>query len=186
MDDKQIIDLLFERSETALEQISIKYGRLCYKLAGNILNNAEDCEECVNDAYLGVWNSIPPNRPDSLMAYICRIVRNISLKKFRYNTADKRNSNMEIAIDELEGTLSSSHDVEQQVEAKELTQLINRFLSQLKQTDRVVFMRRYYFSDSYEEIAERAGISEKNVSVKLTRLRNKLREFLTAQGYIVG
>ena len=186
MDDKQIIELLFKRSETALEQLSIKYGRLCYKLAGNILNNAEDCEECVNDAYLGVWNSIPPNRPDSLMAYLCRIVKNISLKKFRYNTADKRNSNMEVAIEELEGVLTASQDVEQQVEAKELTQIINKFLSQLKQTDRVVFMRRYYFSDSYEDIAELTGLSVKNVSVKLTRLRNKLREYLKSQGYIVG
>ena len=186
MDDKQIIDLLFDRSETALEQISIKYGRLCYKLAGNILGNEQDCEECVNDAYLGVWNSIPPNRPDSLMAYLCRIVKNISLKKFRYNTAEKRNSNMEIAMEELEGTLTSPQDVEQQVEAGELTQAINRFLSQLKQTDRVVFMRRYYFSDSYEDIAEKVGISEKNVSVRLTRLRNRLRDYLKSQVYIVG
>ena len=186
MDDKQIIELLFSRSETALEQISVKYGRLCFKLARNILGNEEDCEECVNDAYLGVWNSIPPNRPDSLMAYLCRIVKNISLKKFRYNTAGKRNSNMEIAIEELEGTLTTAQDVEQQVEAGELTQAINHFLSQLKQTDRVVFMRRYYFSDSYEDIAEATGLSEKNVSVKLTRLRSKLREYLKSQGFIVG
>ena len=185
MDDKQIIDLLFARSETALEQISSKYGRLCYKLAGNILGNAQDCEECVNDAYLGVWNSIPPNRPDSLMAYLCRIVRNISLKKFRYNTAEKRNSTMEVAMEELEGTLAATQDVESQVEAGELSHAVNQFLGQLKQTDRVVFMRRYYFSDSYEEIAALTGNSEKNVSVKLTRLRSRLRDYLKSQGFII-
>ena len=185
MDDKQIIDLLFARSETALEQISSKYGRLCYKLAGNILGNAQDCEECVNDAYLGVWNSIPPNRPDSLMAYLCRIVRNICLKKYRYNSADKRNSQMDVAIEELSGVLSSREDVEGQVEAAELTKIIDQFLAQLKQVDRVVFMRRYYFSDSYEDIARLTGISEKNVSVKLNRVRNKLREHLRSKGYVM-
>ncbi|MBQ9032406.1 MAG: sigma-70 family RNA polymerase sigma factor [Parasporobacterium sp.] len=183
MEDKQIIELLFDRSEQALEAISSKYGRLCYKLAGNILNNAQDCEECVNDAYLGVWNSIPPNRPESLMAYLCRIVRNLSLKKFRYNTADKRNSSMEVAMEELEGCLGSSEDVEQQYEEKELSRTINRFIEKLKQTDRVVFIRRYYFADSYEEIARAAGISEKNVSVKLTRIRSRLREYLQSEGY---
>ena len=185
MEDQQIIEGLFNRSEEALAQMTAKYERLCYKLAGNILNDAQDCEECVNDAYLGVWNSIPPNRPDSLMAYLCRIVRNLCLKKYRYNTADKRNSQMDVAIEELEGVLSSREDVESQVEASELTETINGFLSQLKQIDRVVFMRRYYFSDSYEEIARRTGISEKNVSVKLNRVRNKMRDFLKARGYVI-
>lgn len=185
MDDKQIIDGLFQRSEDALNQMSLKYEKLCYKLAGNILNDRQDCEECVNDAYLGVWNSIPPNRPDSLMAYLCKIVRNVCLKKYRYNTADKRNSLMDVAMEELDGVLSAKEDVEEQVEAAELTDAINHFLGQLKQTDRIVFMRRYYFSDSYEDIAQLAGISEKNVSVKLTRIRNKLRDFLKTRGFIV-
>ncbi len=185
MDDKQIIDGLFNRSEEALAQMSMKYERLCYKLAGNILNNSQDCEECVNDAYMGVWNSIPPNRPDSLMAYLCRIVRNICLKKYRYNSADKRNSQMDVAIEELSGVLSSREDVEGQVEAAELTKIIDQFLAQLKQVDRVVFMRRYYFSDSYEDIARLTGISEKNVSVKLNRVRNKLREHLRSKGYVM-
>ena len=185
MDDKQIIDGLFQRSEDALAHMSRKYEKLCYKLAGNILNDPQDCEECVNDAYLGVWNSIPPNRPDSLMAYLCRIVRNVCLKKYRYNTADKRNSQMDVAIDELSGILSAREDVEGQVEAARLTEAINAFLGKLKQTDRVVFMRRYFFSDSYEDIALMAGISEKNVSVKLTRIRNRLRDYLNARGFHV-
>jgi len=185
IDDKQIIEGLFQRSEDALAQMSLKYEKLCYKLAGNILNDRQACEECVNDAYLGVWNSIPPNRPDSLMAYLCRIVRNVCLKKYRYNTADKRNSQMDVAMEELDGVLSAKEDVEGQVEAAELTKAINGFLAQLKQTDRIVFMRRYYFSDSYEDIAQVAGISEKNVSVKLTRIRNKLRDYLKARGFTV-
>ena len=185
MEDNMIIEQLFARSESALSEIQNKYGRLCFKLAGNILNNHSDAEECVNDAYMGVWNSIPPERPDSLRAYLCAIVRRISLKKYRYNTAEKRNSNMTVAIDELEGCLSSSSDVESQIEGKELTGIIERFLDQLKTTDRVIFMRRYYFSDSYADIASATGLTEKNVSVRLTRIRSRLREFLKASGYIV-
>ena len=185
MEDSKIIEELFARSESVLSEIDQKYGRLCHKLANQILNNLSDAQECVNDAYLGVWNSIPPNRPQSFVGYLCRIVRNVSLKRYRYNTAEKRNSQMDVAIEELEGCLSSSDNVEKQIEMAELSQAIDRFLGQLKQSDRVIFLRRYYFSDSYEEIAELAGISEKNVSVRLSRIRNKLRESLKAQGYLI-
>ena len=185
MEDNMIVEQLFARSEGALSEIQNKYGRLCLKLAGNILNNSSDVEECVNDAYLGVWNSIPPERPESLRAYLCAIVRRISLKKYRYNTAEKRSSNMTVALDELDGCLASSSDVETQIESKELTGVIEKFLDRLKTTDRVIFMRRYYFSDPYAEIAADIGITEKNVSVRLTRIRSRLREYLKANGYIV-
>ena len=185
MEDKQIIEELFNRKEEALSQLDSKYGRLCFSLARNILGNHEDCEECVNDAYLGVWNSIPPNRPESLMAYLCRIVRNLSLKKYRYNTAEKRNSQMDVAIEELSGILPSGEDVEGQVEAGELTKTLDSFLEQLKQLDRVVFMRRYYFSDPYDVIAADTGLTVKNVSVKLTRIRSRLKTYLAERGYAV-
>ena len=185
MEDNMIIEQLFARSESALSALSDKYGRLCLKLAGNILNNSSDAEECVNDAYLGVWNSIPPERPDSLRAYLCAIVRRISLKKYRYNTAEKRSSNMTVAMDELEGCLKSSSDVESQIEGKELTGVIEKFIDQLNAADRVIFMRRYYFTDPYADIAADTGLTEKNVSVRLTRIRSRLREYLKDNGYIV-
>lgn len=184
MEDTIIIEQLFQRSENALKELDVKYGRLCHKLAYNILNNQSDTEECVNDAYLGVWNSIPPNRPDSLMGYLCKIVRNVSLKRYQYNTAEKRNSRMDVALEELEGCLYSPNDVEKQIEADQLTRAIEQFMDQLKQTDRVIFMRRYYFSDSYADIAADTGLSEKNVSVRLTRVRNRLREYLSDKGFI--
>lgn len=184
MEDSKIIEQLFERSESVLTEIESKYGRLCMKLAYNILGNTSDSEECVNDAYLGVWNSIPPNRPDSLRAYLCGIVRNLSLKKYQYNTAAKRNSRMDVALEELEGCLNSSEDVEKQIIQKELAAEIERFMASLKQTDRVIFMRRYYFMDAYADIAADVGITEKNVSVRLTRIRTRLRDYLKQKAYI--
>ena len=184
MDDKAIISLLFERSENALTAIQSKYGRLCSKIAGNILNNTSDAEECVNDTYLGVWNSIPPNRPDNLMAYVCRITRNLAIKRYHSNTAAKRNSHYDVALEELDECLASNTSPEEEVVAGELTRMIEGFLDGLKQTDRVIFMRRYYFSDSYEAIADMTGLSAKNVSVRLARVRSRLREYLTEGGYI--
>ena len=184
MEDSYIIDQFFDRSENAIRELDGKYGKLCQKLAFNILNNTSDAEECVNDAYLGIWNSIPPNRPDSLSAYLCGIVRNLCLKRYRYNTAEKRNSTFDVAVSELEGCLASAENVEKQVEAKELTGLIETFMDRQKPVDRVIFMRRYYFSDSYADIAVQTGITEKNVSVRLNRTRGRLREFLKEQGYL--
>ena len=184
MEDSKIIELLFDRTESALTEVADKYGRLCHKVAYNILGNASDTEECVNDAYLGLWNSIPPNRPESLRAYLCRIVRNLSLKKVQYNTAAKRGSGMDVALEELEGCLNSPMDVEQQIEEQELSAEIENFISRLKPADRVIFMRRYYFMDSYADIAQATGLTEKNVSVRLARIRKKLREYLTQKQYI--
>ena len=185
MDDKQIINLFFARSEEAIVQLSTKYGRLCSQLAANILKDRSDAEECVNDTWLGVWNSIPPNQPESLIGYVCRLTRNIAIKRYHYNTAAKRNSNYDVALEELEGVLVSAKDVESEIEGAQLTQTIEAFLDTLKQVDRVVFLKRYYFSASYADIAEETGLSEKNVSVKLTRLREKLRNYLKERDYIV-
>lgn len=185
MDDRQIISLFFARNENAITELSNKYGRLLTQLASNILNDRSDTEECVSDTYLGVWNSIPPNNPESLIAYVCKLVKNISLKRYHYNTAAKRNSNYEVALEELEGVLVSSKDVETEIEANELTRTIESFLETLKQVDRVIFIQRYYFSASYADIASQTGLTEKNVSVKLTRLRDKLRKYLKERDYIV-
>lgn len=182
MDDEKIIALFFQRSEQALQQLDIKYGKLCHTLSYNILNNRQDAEECVNDAYLGAWNAIPPAKPNPLQAYICKIVRNISLKLYYRKKAAKRNSIYEIAMQELEEYLSAPNTVETEIDARELARTIESFLDALNEENCVIFMRRYWFSDTYAEIAERVGISEKNVSVRLTRIRKQLKEYLIERG----
>ena len=126
MDDSKIIELFYERSEQAIVELSKKYGDTCHKIAVNILKNDSDAEECVNDTYLGVWNSIPPNHPDSLSAYVCRIARNLSLKRYQYNTASKRNSVYDTSMEELEEYIASLKDVESEIESQQLTKTIEQ------------------------------------------------------------
>ena len=178
MEDEKIIELFFERSELAIRNLDIKYGKACHALSYNIVNNRQDAEECVNDAYLGAWNTIPPTKPNPLQAYICKIVRNLSLKLYYRKEAAKRNSTYEIAMHELEAYLSAPNMVEAEIEARELVRIIESFLDTLSEENFVIFMRRYWFSDTYAEIAKRVGLSEKNVSVRLTRIRQQLKEYL--------
>lgn len=177
MDDKQIIRLFFERSEQAITELSQKYGVLCLQLAENILNDYHDAEECVNDAWFGAWNSIPPQSPDPLRAYICRIVRNYSLKKLRANTAIKRGSRFEVSLSELEDCVSDQ-TLDEQLSISELSAQIDAFLSALPKDDRVMFVKRYWVSESLSEIAAAFHITENNVSVRLSRIRGKLCQYL--------
>lgn len=177
-EDERIIELLFERSEQALRELDIKYGKVCRKLSLNIVNSQQDAEECVNDAYLGMWNAVPPTRPKPLLAYLCKIVRNISLNIYWRNEAAKRGGHYRIAMDEIEACTAGPNTVEAEIEAKELARIIEDFLETLSVENRVIFMRRYWFSDSYEDIARRVGLTEKNISVRLTRIRQKLRDYL--------
>ena len=179
MDDEKIIELFFNRSEQAIEEVDKKYGKTCHNISYNILHNKLDAEECVNDAYLGAWNVIPPARPNPLLTYLCKIVRNLSLKRYEFNTAIKRNSTYDVAMEELESCLSSPETVESEIALKELTHIIENFLDSLSTENRVIFLRRYWFSDTYSDIAARVGMTEKNVSVRLTRIREKLRNYLT-------
>ncbi|HEX2985350.1 MAG TPA: sigma-70 family RNA polymerase sigma factor [Caproiciproducens sp.] len=178
MDDREIINLFFERSERAITELSKKYGGICREISQNILNNSFDAEECVNDAYLGAWNSIPPQEPNPLKTYICRIVRNLSIKKYHTNTAMKRNSYYDIALDELEDCISDSDTVEEDFTAHELAKTINCFLSTLDKNSRIMFVRRYWFSDSLSEIAAMFNITSHNASVRLLRIRKKLHHYL--------
>lgn len=185
MEDVKIIDLFFSRSELAIKELDHKYGATCHKLSRSILNNQQDAEECVNDAYLGTWNAIPPHRPNPLVAFVCKIVRNISIMRYRENTAIKRNSTYDVALEELENCLSLSAPVEEIIEGNNLVEIIEHFLDSLSQGNRIIFMRRYWFSDSYADIAARTGITEKNVSVRLSRIRNQLRDYLAERGVLV-
>ena len=179
IEDEKIIQLFFERSEQAIKELDLKYGKVCHKVSYNILRNRQDAEECVNDAYLGTWNAIPPQRPNPLLTFLCKIVRNLSIMRHHSNTAMKRNSTYDVALEELEECLASAATVEAEIEADELTRIIDSFLETLSQENRVIFMRRYWFSDTYQQIAERVGITENNVAVRLTRMRKQMKDYLT-------
>lgn len=178
IEDEKIIELFYERSEQSIRELDIKYGRVCHRISYNILHDWHDTEECVNDAYFGAWNAIPPTRPVSLQAYVCKIVRNLSLKRYYRKEKAKRNSIYEVAMEELEAYLSAPETVETEIEARELARIIEGFLDTLTATNRVIFMLRYAYLDSYPDIAAYVGLSEKNVSVRLTRMRRKMKQYL--------
>ena len=178
IDDEKIIEMFFERSEQGIRELDIKYGKICHNLSYNIVNSRQDTEECVNDAYLGAWNAIPPVHPNPLLSYIVKIVRNISLKIDWRKEAAKRSGHYTIALEEIEGYIADPKTVEDEIEARELARIIEEFLNTLTLENRVIFMRRYWFADSYKDIAEFIGLSEKNISVRLTRIREKMKQYL--------
>ena len=184
MKDHEIIALFFERSERAITELINKYGVAIKNVASNILKDVQDAEEAANDTYLTVWNRIPPTRPKYLGAYSCRIARNLSLKRFYANTAEKRNSYYDVALDELEETIPELSTVESTYDAKELTGYLNQFLNDLSKEDRYLFMRRYWYGDKVSDIAENLNITPHKASVRLFRLRQKLQELLKKEGMI--
>lgn len=184
MEDHQIIQEFYERSEQAVRHLSDKYGGLLQTVATRILGNKQDAEECVNDALLAAWNTIPPNHPDSLPAYICRITKNISLNKYHANTAQKRNHYYDLVLDELEETLAGNNSVEGEILAKELECAINSFLAALKRSDRIIFIKRYWLLEPVTDIARSLGKSQNYVSVHLHRIRKKLKDHLKTRGLI--
>lgn len=182
MEDSKIIELFHERSEQAIVELSKKYGKLCKSIAMNILGDEEDANECVNDAYLGVWNAIPPNRPVSLMAFVCGIVRNVSTARYHSAKAKKRNSAYDMVIDELENYLTDGISTEERVELKELTSLLEEFLQSSSELDRAIFIRRYCFSQSVTEISEYFDKSPHYISVRISRMKENMKKFLIKKG----
>lgn len=178
IDDEKIIDLFFERDQQAIRELDIKYGKIFHNLSYNIVNNRQDAEECINDAYLGAWNAIPPARPNPLLSYIVKIVRNISVKIYCRKEAAKRKSIYTVAMQEIETCIADKKTVEDEIEAKELAHIIENFLDTLTIKERIIFMRRYAYIDTYADIARRVGISEKNVSVRLSLIRQKMKQYL--------
>ena len=185
MTDTEIIDLFFERSEQAIDELAKKHGGAVASVARNILGNEQDTEECVNDTYLGTWNAIPPHRPSPLRTFVCKIARNLATMKYRSNTAEKRNSRYDLALDELEEVLADSGDVEKACEAKELAEAINGFMASLKYSDRFLFTRRYWYSDPVQEIAKMTDSTANSVTVRLFRIREKLKRHLEKEGLLV-
>ena len=179
-DDAKMIQLLWERSDRALEVIARAYGDRCLHLAEGILHNKQDAEECVNDAYLQLWRTIPPTTPDSLEAYLLKVVRNLSLNRQAHNSAQKRGGGVPgIPLQELEQTLSG---IELPEDSREIRRAINTFLAMLDKRDMLLFVRRYWYSDSIEELARASGLKSNYVHQRLHRLRQKLYRHLTKGG----
>ena len=184
LDDSKIIELFFERSQQGITELSQKYGKLSLRIAENILNNREDAEECVNDAYAAFWNKVPPEKPDPLCTYLMKIVRNLALKKYHSNKAIKRNSYYDTALEELENVLSLENSAENEYSAREISTAVNTFLSGCEKKTRIMFVRRYFFGDTVKEIATLSGNTPHFVSVKLSRTRTALKKYLIEEGFI--
>lgn len=184
MDDTAIIALYFARDEKAIEETDRKYGKLCFRIASNILLNAEDSEECVNDTYWSVWNQIPPTRPKCFTAYICQIVRFLSMKKMDFNCALKRSRNMTVSYSELENILPNNYYLPDW-EYADIGKIISDFLREEKEAARNVFIRKYYFFDSISDIAQCYSFTESKVKNILYHTRIKLKAHLKKEGVAV-
>ena len=182
MNDIMIIDLYYSRNEQAIKETDIKYGKLCFNLADNILRNHQDSEECVNDTFLGAWNSIPPQKPENLPVYLGKITRNLALNRYKRNSAVKRGSGqVEIALSELENCIPDQTGVDKTVEEKLLAAAINRFLHTQSKIKRNIFVRRYWYLYSIKEIADAYEMSESKVKSVLFRMRYELKEHLVKE-----
>ena len=185
MEDNQIIELYFSRDESALTETATKYGAFCLCIAMNVVNVREDAEECVNDTYHTAWNQIPPTKPDSFKAFLGRIVRNFAISKYRAMHAKKRFNGLEVMLSELEDCIPSTKSVEQEIEAKELSEYINIWLEGLKAEDRALFVRRYWYGDEVHELAKKCGVSGTQMTQRMLRLRRKLKAFLEEKGVVL-
>ena len=186
MDDKQIIDLYWKRSETAISETDKKYGRYCHYIAYNILYDEEDSRECVNDTYLKAWEAMPPHRPNRLAAFLGKIARNISLNRYKYNNADKRSAGqVPLVLEELQECIPSATSTEQVIDDLSLADLFNQFLSGLPEERRNIFMRRYWYLNSVKEIARDFAMSESKVKMSLLRSRNELKQLLEGEGIVL-
>ena len=183
MEDQQIIELYFARDEEAIAATKDKYGPYCAAVAGNILDTPEDVEEVLSDTWLRIWNSIPPQHPESLKLYIARIARNLSFDRFRSLSREKRGgSQIILALEELSEYLSDGNTPEAAIEMDELTQILNEFLRKLPKEERQVFVCRYWYLDPIADIAKRFGFTQSKVKSMLARTRMKLRATLTKEG----
>ncbi len=181
MEDNEIIELYFSRNERAIAETQTKYGKLCYSIANKIVGNEHEADECVSDTYLGIWQAIPPERPNCFKAFVAKIARNNALSRLRYNTAAKRNADAVLSLHELEEIIPASSRFDE-IEDREVGKWISEFLYVEKEETRNIFLRKYWFFDSITEISERYGHSEAKIKSILFRTRNKLKGYLTEKG----
>ena len=184
MEDEKIVELYFERNESAIERTSEKYGKRLRAVSNGIVKDIETAEECENDTYLEAWNIIPPNEPKTYFyAFLARIIRNISLNCCRKKNALKRNAFVCELSAEMEECIPSPDDMDCRIDDMVFAEIINKFLSELDAEKRKIFVRRYWYMDSVTEISEKLLLSESKVKTSLFRTRKKLREFLEKEGY---
>ncbi|NLM77816.1 MAG: sigma-70 family RNA polymerase sigma factor [Ruminococcaceae bacterium] len=182
MEDAQIIELFWSRSEAAVQAAAKKYGRLLYHIAYNILANHEDSEECVNDVFFQAWQTIPPQHPVSLTAYLGRLVRNRSINRWHEKHAQKRYAGTEILLSELAECIPSVDSVEQETDAHELSAFISEWLSLQTNDNRILFLRRYWFGDSVKTLSRQTGTATNKLAARLYRLRQKLKKAMEKEG----
>lgn len=182
MDDRSIVDLYLQRDETAVKETQTKYGSYCYTIANNILSIHEDAEECVNDTLASAWNKIPPIIPKSLKAFLGKLVRDISLSRYRANHAQKRYGGLEVMLDELEECIPSEFDVQEKLDQQNLDDLINDWLGSLSHVDRVLFIKRYYYGETVKNLAKLQVCTENQMAQRMLKLRNSLKSFLISKG----
>lgn len=186
MEDNEIVELFWLRSERAIAESNAKYGSYCFAVADNILDSKEDSMECVNDTWLRAWNVIPPKRPDRLKLFFAKITRNLSLDKVRRKKSQKRGmGNFETALHELEECIAGDSFIDDTLDEKLMSECIEAFLQSIAKRDRQFFLRRYFFTEAVSDIASRFGVSENVVSVSLYRTRAKLKKHLEKEGFFI-
>lgn len=185
MEDDAIVALYWARNEDAISETDRKYGPYCRTIAWNILKSWEDSEECVSDTWHRAWNAMPPQKPDRLPPFLGRIVRNVSISRWRKGQAQKRGCGVALLLDELEDCLPAPQDVERELEARELTRAVEHWLGRLEREDRLLFLRRYWYGDEVKTLARRRRISPNQAAKRLRRLREGLRRYLEQEGVTV-
>ena len=185
MDDWDILDLFFTRSEQAIVELDAKYGAIFHALAYNILASREDADECVNDAYLGAWNAIPPERPEHLGAWLGRVVRNVALGRWQHAHARKRNRGMTTLLSELEECIPSPQNVETALDEQELGERISIWLRSLPQEDRILFVRRYWYGVPLNALAKEQHSPAARLAQRMYRLRGALKAELEREGIVL-
>ncbi len=186
MNDDAIVELYWQRDESALAMTQEKYNAYLMKIARNILNNSEDSEESVNDTYLAAWNSMPPQKPVVLSTYLGKLTRRISISLFRKRNADKRqDGEFALSLTEIEDVMGDPMEPEKELEVQMLGELLNKFLRSLKPEERRTFIGRYYYMDPLKEVAAYCGMSEGKAKTILFRTRQKLKEYLREEGYVL-
>lgn len=184
MEDREIIELYFRKEEAAIRETDSKYGAYCFAVADNILHNREDAEECVIDTWLHTWNAIPPRKPDNLRMFLAKITRNLSFNRFQSRNAAKRGGGeIVLVLDELAECIACESDIVREYEARELGQCIRRFVRSLPEREGNLFVRRYFFTETMEEIARKYGLTRNYVGVILSRTRKKLKNHLIKEGF---
>ena len=178
LEDEKIIDLYWERSESAITETDKKYRSRCIYVAKSVLNDISDAEECLNDTYLTAWNMMPPERPKFLSSFLFKIVRNHSLNKLRFHNNSKRKKDISFSTEELEECVDGNSSVEDKFDESEVVNAINEFLESLKKDRRYIFVRRYWYLDSIADIAGHCSMTEDNVMKILSRTRMQLKEYL--------